>query len=379
MTKREPEDTYLALLADHRLNGATYPKIEQIRIGASLFHLLPTLKAEEYPQFISKLHLHQRYSAMEMNYVAHLTPRLELDQSTSSEITADKRGVFCSFHVGSYRLVVPWLISEGHKITMLIDARVNAAIGQHIERNAYEFLTSRGMDPRRLRVRDTAMPGVLRKIFRDSCEGYSPFIYVDGNLSLTDGDKSNSVFEFLGGKISVKSGAAHLAKNLRLPLFVAIASSRPDASVGPSKSVRIKKVAEAESLALTMRQIWQSLEERLRGEPTDWESWRYIDRSLVLQPPPKIDAELATKSQFLGDRDHLIFNQSRYVLDRVGEKLILFDRKHFVAHLISSAFWEFLDSARRAGSLSECDAFESLNESTVASLRSRDILIVKGA
>jgi KDO2-lipid IV(A) lauroyltransferase len=381
MAKKDPEEAYRSLFAESRNECQTYSKIEQIRIGVALFHLLPTVKAEDYPQFISKLHLNQRYSAMEMNYVSELAPRLDLDRSVSQRAILGERGVFCSFHAGSYRLIVPWLVSAGLKITMLIDAKVNAVIGQLIEKSAREFLTQRGMDTDRLRVRDTAMPGVLRKIIRDSSEGYSPFVYVDGNLSLEAGEKSNSVFDFLGGRISVKSGAAQLSKILRLPLFVAIASSRPEPPAGPSSSFFIKQVpeAETESLTVTMRQVWRSLEERLLAEPADWESWRYIDRSLILDMQSKVDAKPTATTRQPARREQLVLNQNRYALERVGEKLVLFDRKTIVAHFISLPFFEFLERVRSRRPFDQHNVLGDINEGTIASLRLREILIIDGS
>lgn len=134
----------------------TYSKLEQGRISASLFHLRPEIPVPDHELTIRDIYFHQRWAERDQNHLELLVPALRQTGAGLALLDSSSVKVLCGFHLGSYRLIVPYTLSRGMKVSMLIDKRVAEKQASDFYRLVGEFCTALHIPQASFRIRDTS-------------------------------------------------------------------------------------------------------------------------------------------------------------------------------------------------------------------------------
>jgi KDO2-lipid IV(A) lauroyltransferase len=262
--------------------------------------------------------------------------------------------IFCSYHMGSYRLVVHYLISIGVKLTLLIDQNVSRDQADDFHRVTAEVQRLHGLTDG-FRIIDTAAPNMLMALSRELKQKRCLLIYLDGNKGLGSANparESLTRIPFLGSALKVRHGSAFLSYLTRAALLPVMTQRSPGnpienvirffPRIEPSRSI-----PREEFIASAVRTMYQHLGAAVKETPAQWECWRYINNALDASTTSAGDVPAVDEIEGL-----LHFNQTRYMLteSKIGEQThhLLFDRLEFGSNLLSSPFFKLLKTVEEA-------------------------------
>lgn len=179
----------------------------------------------------------------------------------------DSTGIVATFHSGSYRALGKWLVLSGHRVKLLVSARVkqqqHALFGREISSSL-----SRDGD---FGVLDAEEPMVTFKIRRALAEGYMVLIYLDGNVGRRD--RHTVSVPLMQGHISLRMGATDLARIFKVPIYP-IYSKRTRGSIefvlhDPLRDLRDPQQAT--------EALFSNFADILCDQPFLWENWFFLD------------------------------------------------------------------------------------------------------
>lgn len=338
-----------------RLKKFQYNVHEEARISASLFHLRPDIDTRKHTELIQLILFNQRLASLDQRFLNLLIPNLHVENMERASEILECGGdtpVVCCYHYGSYRLLCPFLLARGMKISMLIDHHVERMQGRVFSEVLATFCRERGIDPTNYRIRNTANPNILRVLLRDLKENFCVIVYVDGNLGTSHGvNKSASapnntvLVPFMGASLYSRIGSAviaYLAKRPIVPLMfrrqgrgenVVTLRDRFYPSPGEPRDVFIRRSCMA---------LWGWISEVLQVDATQWESWRYADRSLDREKLAARYRHSYQKRDLSSSERPLVFNHQRYAISGTHQVPILFDRATYKMIPMSQKAYETL-------------------------------------
>lgn len=183
-------------------------------------------------------------------------------------------------------------------------------------------------------------------LLRDLRDGYSVLTFIDGNLGVGADSKDQGhrlSVTFLGASLYARTGMAHLSRMAKCPILPVV--TRRDQADPRLNHIEVlgpimPELQDREAHALNVvSELWRILAEKVKRVPTQWESWRYIDRSLDL-------ASLAIRYQMpertVDELHEILFNDHRYAISDDEKAPILFDRVSYRSYFISRALIDFL-------------------------------------
>lgn len=313
--------------------------------------MLPHIAVSKHNDLIRSIYFHQRWAIHDQYYLDLLTAGIEIE-GTSQDWNEfrEKPAIFCSFHIGSYRLILPYLLKHGIKVTLLIDEHVAKAQSEKFRELLNEVCDANKLTTDCVTIRDTSRGNIILSLLRDLKNGRSLPIFVDGNTGVggsSPRDDSVSPVRFLGSTLFSRKGIGYI-------------SWMSDCSVVPMVIYRHEADAWTNVLKLfppitplrtrgrepfcadVIAGLYTVLEVSVREFYYQWESWRYIERSLdIPELAKRVPAPLAIAHN---EESELRFNGNRYLLARHPEHHVLFDRASYRSTFISGGLCDFLES-----------------------------------
>jgi KDO2-lipid IV(A) lauroyltransferase len=351
----------------------------RIIMSASLSNLLPGIARSSHEKIIDNILFYQQWAVRDQ-YYAGLVDELVVEGEVI--VNAEKPTIYCSYHMGSYRLLIPYLISKHVKFTLLIDSQVAQVQGgdfaEAVRRAVARFDASADC----CRIIDTSHSSILFSMARELKQNRSLVVFIDGNSGVhsKQGTDENLVeVDFLGQTLMARQGIARISQltgasitpaimhrtnlNLwenRLKFFAPIF---PTVGLDPGAYVRRATAC-----------LYAILEEYLHEFYEQWESWGYVEKSLMLSRWESSQVDVAMES--LEPQTRLCFDTSRYSLTQPGSgEHLLFDRRHYRSTFISEAFTRYLEQFLGDGiKLNDCQRQSQFSASLLSNLLRRGIL-----
>ena len=243
--------------------------------------------------------------------------------------------VFCTLHLGSYRLINHFLCRHGVQFTLVVD---NATLEQQGAKFLALQAATSAYAGSTLRILNAESASIGLQMIREIKAGRSLLFYIDGNTGVGGmGRQDEKVvpISFLDGHILARKGIAFLAHVTRSPI-VPVAAFRHDAAdfemhFFPAIVPDAQQPREAFA-AETTQHIFDLFATLLRRYPEQWEGWLYLNhfvdqaaryQQYAPQPGP---AELPARP---------VFNQARYAIFWQGDRLQLFDQLTYLSFNLS--------------------------------------------
>lgn len=348
-------------------------------MSASLFNLLPGIPVAQHEDVIDQITFFQRWAIKDQNHLELIDDFVV--EGTPPDVDALRAAptIFCSYHIGSYRLLVPYLVRMKLGITLLIDSAV-------AEMQSDDFMAVvRSADPRavdegRFEIIDTAHSNLMIRMMRALRRGHSLVVFIDGNASV-NGNKADpasmEALQFLGQTLYARRGVAFLS-HLTGASVTPVLTKRTGAGHWENRVCwysRITPGGDRETyVRTTIARLYQILEEALPDIVPQWESWRYIDKSLAVRnieiPVRSVDVSAVARDTALQ------LNLTRYAKYQLEEnQYLLFDRCSYRSLLISPAFSLFLDGFKAAQSVEAALRHPNMSPAALQGLLGKGILV----
>ena len=243
--------------------------------------------------------------------------------------------VFCTLHLGSYRLINHFLVRHGVQFTLVVD---NATLEQqgakflalHAASSAYAGCT--------FRILNAESASIGLQMIREIKAGRSLLFYIDGNTGVGGmGRQDEKVvpISFLDRHILARKGIAFLAHVTRSPI-VPVAAFRHD-EVNFEMHFFVPIVPDAQKpreafAAETTQHIFDLFATLLRRYPEQWEGWLYMNHFV---DQAALHQKYAPQPGAAERPVHPVFNQERYAIFCQADSLQLFDQFTYQSFNIS--------------------------------------------
>jgi hypothetical protein len=350
-----------SIFAENSLLSQNFEETVASKISASLFNLLPQIPVSEHEELIRSIYFHQRWSVLDQ-YNLDLLVNGVVTEGVKPEWTEfkEKPVIFCTFHIGSYRLILPYLMQRGIKITILIDEQVASMQSEKFVELLREFREANNLSEDSFIIRDTSSGNIILSLLRDIKNGRSLLIFVDGNVGVgsnTPRQDSLSPLQFLGSTLFSRKGVGYISWMSACPIMpMVIYRSSDDVwanvlnfspLVTPSRDG-----GREQFCADVMKGLYSVLEESVLEHYRQWESWRYIERSLDIS---ELANRICEPSDVVYNEESLMkFNRDRYLLAGYAENNVLFDRASYRSTFISDELRSVFDNLARSPETIQC-------------------------
>ncbi len=323
------------------------PTYSFLLCSANRHHYLPThstTDAEFYEQVIQ----YRDWASMdEHEEEAYLLTRFTGDTSFLADIQARPR-VFCTLHLGSYRLINHFLCRHAVPFTLVID---NATLQEQGDK----FLAMKAADSASnggsFRILNAESASIGLQMIREVKAGRSLLFYIDGNTGVSGMDRRDeklTVVPFLKRQVFARKGIAFLAHVTGSPIVPLVAYRHGDADFETrffSPIIPDAGQPRDEFAVNTTRRIFELFEPALRRYPTQWEGWLYMNRFVDLsalreQHDPQPNLTLAP----IDLPTQPVFNHARYSLFVQADQSQLFDRLTYQTFNVSGQLVKLLQN-----------------------------------
>ncbi|OON68373.1 hypothetical protein [Hymenobacter sp. CRA2] len=259
--------------------------------------------------------------------LAYFLTRFTGDTSFLADVHQRPR-VFCTFHLGSYRVIHHFLLRHQVRFTLVVDRATLEQQGEKFEQLRAQNPAFQGGE---FRLLDAESPSIGRQMMREVKAGRSLLFYLDGNTGVGGmhrQDDKLALIPFLHGRIYARKGIAFLAHLTGTPIvpLVSFRHSADELETHFFPAIEPDQALPREQFAVdTTRHLFGLLEPTVRRYPEQWEGWLYMHHfadvhGLREQHPP---LPSPAPEELTGP---LAFHTARYGLFAHAEGPQLFDR-----------------------------------------------------
>jgi len=304
--------------------------------SANLTNFLPEIPISEHADMFRKLLTSLAFESFDRN-VLHISDLCSLNGDLSALENTSSPSIFCTFHLGSYRIIANLLLKKGHHFTTIVRKDVYKQQIESMMEYTAKMKQNYGTKSE-VNVVSAEDPNIVLKLLRELKAGRSLLVYLDGNIGISD-EKLEQI-SFLSQTIGARKGMAYLSYVAGVPLVPVISYRKPDMSnvlfmgegIYPDKS--IPKEAYSRGVLQT---IFDFFAKYVANFPEQWEGWNYIHHSLQtdetsLSPPPPSAYR----------RLNYQFNERRYSIFDLKESPVLFDKRYYSTYEISDSLRDYL-------------------------------------
>lgn len=271
----------------------------------------------------------------------HLSDVSALEGDLSLINNPKKPFIFCTFHIGSYRLIANVLLRKGYQFSTLV--RQDVFESQQAEFKSYcAGMYDQFKTPSKVNILNAEDPRVLLQMTRELQAGRSILVYIDGDTG--SGEEHKTTIDFLNQQIRVRKGIPYASFLSGVPILP-IVQYRKD---NLQNVLRVGKPIEAEKTETreefcqrSLSSIYKYFGRYIEKYPNQWEGWCYIHNSMVIKPQ-QVAAQ--PKDLAASKRRTYRFNQSRYRIFELESNFLLFDRAAYETYEITADMKKYLSA-----------------------------------
>jgi len=310
-------------------------------VSASLYNFLPQINPKEHENIFREILLHQKDSITNQENFNSLEKAEIIGLESINNSYNIQQSIFCTFHIGSYRLINLFLIKNKIKYTLVVSKQYLEAQGDafvDFYRSQHNFIEG-GFD-----VIDADSSTSTMNLIRHLKKGRSLLIYTDGNLGVgNDGKESRNtcLINFMSQKIYAKSGVAYLSHLLGIPIIPVFSYKNAlNNDVIKFEEILCPKmgISKSEYAYSVMSQLYQKAEEIITQNPSQWEGWLYLHKIAVIE---KVNLRYIMSSNYTS-YVNLSFNEDDFGLFKIGSNCYLFQKSGYFSYNIKEDLYQML-------------------------------------
>ncbi len=252
-----------------------------------------------------------------------------------------KQFIFCSFHLGSYRVIANYLFKNNYNFSILVRDGVHEKQAEDLIDCSRRVGEKYGVNAD-FRIHNAEKPDILLKVLRELKEGRSLLVYVDGNTGSGNGADKLDTISFLGQDIQVRKGVGYMSHLSGVPILPVISYRKSNfqnvlevkEAIYPDKNLSRDTFSQQVN-----QQLYNTLAKYLTKYPSQWEGWNYVQQFLIQSQNTESVIVSTSKTTY---QKFFQFNYSRYCLLNLQQSPILFDKKYYTTFEISSDLHDYL-------------------------------------
>lgn len=333
--------------------------------SANLTNFLPSVSESAHQVIYKNLIRNQTLQNFDRE-ILHLNDISDFEGEMSMVTRNKSPFIFCTFHFGSYWLLVNWLGRQNRDFSILVRQELfeqqSKLFGQYYQNMIERFgITSK------VNILNAEEPGILLKLAREVKNGRSVVVYLDGNTG-SGKPEENTQVNFLGRNIEVRKGIPYLSYLTGVPIVPVIQYRKKNYKnvLRLCKPLLATKGQSREEFSEESLQfIYDIFGRHIKSYPDQWEGWNYIHTSLILDEENEHKAHEVSSMA----NDIYRFNHGRYRIFEMEDNFILFDRNFYRTYEITSDLKSYLSKPAIKS------PWKMLGENTFGELVSKSILI----
>jgi len=340
--------------------------------SANMQNILPDISTNKHEVLFQKMLLHQVYNTFDQQFLS-ANDLLQTEGPVQDLIRSKRPHIYCTFHLGSYRLLTSYLYRQGVDLALL----VGSSVYQQQSNTFWE--TIHGLQKKHnlsnsFQVLDAEQSSSTLQIIRALRAGTSLVIYIDGLTSTTgvNRQEDKELQVRIGNKhLWVRKGVGFLSYVTQTPIIPVINHREKNLTNVLSFLDPIQSDASVDRETYcqqSLQLLYDSFWKYLRKYPDQWEGWTYIHNFLDQQ---ELNQQLNTGSSHMAQPiEKAVFNNDRYTICDQEETPVLLDRRLYVTYEISTDLHDFLTQVHTIDSPEEV-----LGPELYADLLAKQILI----
>lgn len=304
--------------------------------SANLAIFFPSIPTNLHETLYKKMLLNVSFETFDRN-IAHIADISLFEGQTQAFFNISQPYIFCSFHLGSYRVFLTALIRAGRNLAILVRQGVFEEQLQEILKVKNQLLSQYNVNSD-VRVINADEPTAALKILRLLRSDFSLVAYMDANSGI--GEDKGEKISFLNHSLYVRKGVPYLSFATNVPILpiVSYKNSELQNIVHIGNPVFPDKELSREAFENhTIQQLYDWFSEFVVRFPEQWEVWGYINNFMLpVETPPLVSNITAFQ------KTSYLFNQQRYALFELESSPVVFDRLTFNVMEITPYLFEYL-------------------------------------
>ncbi|MCK8492467.1 hypothetical protein M0L20_11440 [Spirosoma sp. RP8] len=306
--------------------------------SANVENIMPFIPRSEHETLFQELLLQQVFTTFDHQC---LTAGDLVKTSGAQELLTklDSPRIYCTYHLGSYRILTSLLFRRGVDCVLLLGSNANRHQGEGMIEHA-EGLRKKYNLTNIFRIVEANSPSAGLTVLRELKAGRSLIVYVDGSPETAPepGEEDKFISVPLGDRrVLTRKGVAYLSHATGVPIVPVVCYRQPDLRnvvhcLDPIRPIRHSDRDMYCQEAMT--QLYKAFWPYLKRYPAQWEGWTYINSFLEPEEPKR------TEQGRWPARPR--FNQDRYTLCDLEKAPILFDRRLYQTYEITEDLRDLL-------------------------------------
>ena len=318
--------------------------------SANVENILPSIPRQGHETLFRELLLQQMFTTFDQQCLtAGDLVKLRGAHTILNKDNSPK--IYCTYHLGSYRLLTSVLFRKGVDCVLLVGSNMNRNQGDGMAEHIEGLRQKHGLT-NVFRVVEAGSPSAALTVLRELKAGRSLIVYVDGSPETAPeaGEETQFLSVRLGQRrVLTRKGVGYLSHASGIPI-VPVVSYRQANTTNVLQCLKpIRPIVRSDREMYcqeAMQQLYDAFWPYLKQYPGQWEGWNYIHSFLEPELP---------KKDFLGlQLKRLTFNENRYTLCDLEQAPILFDRRLYQTYEITEDLRDLLLN------LNEVDSVEAV-------------------
>lgn len=312
-----------------------------VTFSASVQNLLPAIPRSQHESLFRELLMQQVFTSFDQVFL-DAGDLVKFKGHTNELLNPSGGRIYCTYHLGSYRLLTSLLFRRGVDCVLLVGANLNKQQGDAMQEHIDGLREKHGLT-NLFRVVDTGHPTAVMTMLRELKAGRSLIIYVDGSPETAPkpGEENSFLPVRLGCRqVFTRKGVGYLSHLSGATIVPVISYRQPDLTnvvecLAPL--VPNPRVDRETFCAQTMQRLYDGFLPYLNRYPSQWEGWNFIHDFLKPVVPIRRNKSKRNQAGRYPIRASLrpTFNEDRYTLCDLEEAPILFDRLYYETYEIS--------------------------------------------
>ena len=307
-------------------------------LSANLSKCLPNIPKEKHKSIYHSILSYRALQSIDTHFYNSFNSIKGVD-TVSEKIKQQKSpSIFVSFHLGSFRSVMAFLIKANLNVILIIDPLpFQIQIQKDDIINQYKKIKDFFNSTSDLIIYPADRKDLSIQILSKTKENYSVLAFVDGNTGMNGAfNQKNAVnVNFLGQKVFFRKGLAMLSYYTKCPLIPILSYYDEDdyphweikKPIVPNSELNAQDYATSATVT-----IFKILEEALKFYPDQWEGWLYLHKFLNMEL--KNDNEVLEYKNngsrlevnpniglFAYDEKYYVFNKDTYTIIELSQDI----------------------------------------------------------
>lgn len=307
--------------------------------SANLLHFYPSLSNRKHFNFFKRCLFNQQISALEQSNTS-LIDALEIRNESLYNIQLiDKPLIFGTFHLGSYRILLSYLIKLGYKISLIVDDYVYKG-QKDVFMETWNFLEKYYKNGSILNIINVEKESSIFKMIRSIKSGNILVTYLDGNSGTgkqLDENKNLLKINFFNQEIYVRKGVATISHFLKLNI-IPVLSYRLQDKIHLhffKECLYNNNIKKEEYSKKITSLLYENFEHYLTMFPCQWEGWFYMNKWMKLCTTNNDGKQKIDEQEIIKSGNYMPF---KYCIN----KYFILDKTNYTSYQISGELYKKL-------------------------------------